>query len=244
MMNYCLKISYDGTRFFGWERKDEKDTIQGRIENVLAKMCGQEVKLIGSGRTDAGVHATGMVANVHMEIDKTPDMIRDYINKYLPDDICISNVKEVSDRFHARYNAKGKTYVYSCYIGKNKPIFNRKYVYSLDFRPNIKAMQSAAKYMIGEHDFASFCTNSSKKKTTVRKVDKIDISYKKDELEIVFHGNGFLYNMVRIMTGTLLEVGKGKIMPKDIQNIIQLKNRSEAGPTAPAQGLRLENVEY
>lgn len=244
MKNYRLKISYDGTRYSGWERKMEKDTIQGRLEQVLMRMCGHEINLIGAGRTDAGVHATGMIANVHMETEMTDEEIHNYANRYLPDDICVISVSQVSDRFHARYNTKSKTYIYTCYIGNNKPVFNRKYVYALDYMPNINKMRRAAEYMKGQHDFASFCTNSSKKKSTVRNVDKIEIIQTDNELQFLFHGNGFLYNMVRIMVGTLLKVGKGELSPEDVSGILELRKRSEAGPTAPAQGLRLERVEY
>ncbi len=244
MKNYRLKISYDGTRYSGWERKVGRDTIQGKLESVLMRLCGQEVTVIGAGRTDAGVHAVGMIANVHMETTGTVKEIQKYMNRYLPEDICVREVSEVSDRFHARYHAKAKTYSYSCYIGNNKPVFNRKYIYILDFIPDIENMKRAAVYMMGEHDFASFCTNSSKKKSTVRMVDRIDIKMIGEELWFQFHGNGFLYNMVRIMVGTLLKVGKGELAPEDMNKILLAKKRSEAGPTAPALGLRLESVEY
>lgn len=244
MKNYRLKISYDGTRYSGWERKMDRDTIQGRLEQVLMRMCDHEINVISAGRTDAGVHAAGMTANVHMETDMTVEEIHGYVNRYLPDDICVMEVSQVSDRFHARYNAKSKTYIYSCYAGANKPVFNRKYVYILDYIPDINNMRRAAEYMTGEHDFASFCTNSSKKKSTVRVVDRIEIIRTGSELQFLFHGNGFLYNMVRIMVGTLLKIGKGELSPEDVNRILESRKRSEAGPTAPAQGLRLESVEY
>lgn len=244
MKNYRLTVSYDGTRYSGWERKADRDTIQGKLESVIMRMCGHEVNVIGAGRTDAGVHATAMTANVHMEIQRSVMEIKEYINQYLPEDICVTEVQEVSERFHARYHAKGKTYIYSCYIGNNKPIFNRKYTYVLNFIPDLNNMKRAAQYMTGEHDFAGFCTNSSKKKSTVRTVDKIDIEIIGEELRIQFHGNGFLYNMVRIMVGTLLKIGKSEMVPEDVNHIFQTKKRSEAGPTAPALGLRLEQVDY
>lgn len=244
MKNYRLIVSYDGTRYSGWERKADRDTIQGKLEAVITRMCGHEVNVIGAGRTDAGVHATAMTANVHMETGRPVMEIKKYINQYLPEDICVTEVKEVSERFHARYHAKGKTYIYSCYIGNNKPVFNRKYIYAPDFIPDVDIMKRAAEYMTGEHDFAGFCTNSSKKKSTVRIIDKIDIKITGSELQFEFHGNGFLYNMVRIMVGTLLKIGKGEMEPKEVNHIFETKKRSDAGPTAPALGLRLEHVDY
>ena len=244
MKNYRLIVSYDGTRYSGWERKADRDTIQGKLEAVITRMCGHEVNVIGAGRTDAGVHATAMTANVHMETGRPVKEIKKYINQYLPEDICVTEVKEVSERFHARYHAKGKTYIYSCYIGNNKPVFNRKYIYAPDFIPDVDIMKRAAEYMTGEHDFAGFCTNSSKKKSTVRIIDKIDIKITGSELQFEFHGNGFLYNMVRIMVGTLLKIGKGEMEPEEVNHIFETKKRSDAGPTAPALGLRLEHVDY
>lgn len=244
MKNYRLTIAYDGTRYSGWERKKDRDTIQGKLENVLQRMCNQEVNVIGAGRTDAGVHAVAMIANVHLKTEFSVDKIKQYLNNYLPDDICVTEVSQVSDRFHARYNAKSKTYIYSCYIGNNKPIFDRKYIYTLDVKPDIEKMRQAAVYLMGEQDFASFCTDRSKKKSTVRHVDRIEITEQNDRLTFLFHGTGFLYNMVRIMVGTLLKVGAGELQPEDMQRILAARKRSEAGPTAPAQGLRLESIDY
>lgn len=244
MKNYRLTVRYDGTRYSGWERKADRDTIQGKLEAVIMRMCGHEVNVIGAGRTDAGVHAEAMTANVHMETGLPVCEIQKYINRYLPEDICVTEVQEVPERFHARYHAKGKTYIYSCYIGNNKPVFNRKYIYAPDFIPDPDKMKRGAEYMTGEHDFAGFCTNSSKKKSTVRTVDKIEIKISGSELRFEFHGNGFLYNMVRIMVGTLLKIGKGEMEPEEVNHIFETRKRSDAGPTAPALGLRLEHVDY
>lgn len=243
--NYKMMITYDGTRFFGWEHQPTTDmTIQGKIESVLSAMVGEPVEVIGAGRTDAGVHAKAMVANARMDTDKSPEEIRDYLNQYLPDDICVTEVRIASDRFHSRYNAIGKTYCYTCYVGRTKPVFNRKYVYVLDREPNVEKMCLAAEYLKGTHDFASFCSNPRMKKSTVREVDKIDIVKKGDFLYLTFHGTGFLQHMVRILTGTLLEVGFGKRAPESIPELIELKDRSKAGATAPAKGLCLIKVDY
>lgn len=243
--NYKMILSYDGTRFYGWEHQPTTDmTIQGKMESVLSLMVQTEVEVIGCGRTDAGVHAQNMVCNAHFDTQMNTDEIRDYLNRYLPDDICVKEVRIASDRFHSRYNAIGKTYCYTCYIGDVKPVFNRKYVYVLDQKPDIQEMKKAAEYLIGTHDFASFCSNPRMKKSTVRKVDRIDIQKKGDLLTFTFHGSGFLQHMVRILTGTLLEVGFGKRAPESISDLIDAKDRKLAGFTAPAKGLCMMQVDY
>ena len=157
--NYKLTIAYDGTRFFGWERQPGRDTVQGKLEAVLERLQGRPVNLIGAGRTDAGVHARAMVASVRLDVKETPEEIRDYMNRYLPDAIAVREVKEAGERFHARYNALGKTYRYTCFDGPVKPVFDRKYVTMLEFSPDVDKMRQAASYLVGEHDFASFCGN-------------------------------------------------------------------------------------
>ena len=244
MRNYKFEISYDGTRYYGWERQPGRDTIQGKLENVLSRLDGHDVEVTGAGRTDAGVHARAMIANARLDTRFSPDEIKDYMNRYLPEDICIRKVSGASDRFHARYNALGKLYTYTCYIGKEKPVFNRKYVYVLDFEPDADAMREAAEYLVGTHDFKAYCSNPKMKKSTVRCVDSIEIADKKDYLYLNFHGNGFLQNMVRIMTGTLLEAGAGKIKPQQVGKILESLDRRNAGPTAPAHGLSLIRVDY
>ena len=219
-------------------------TIQGKIEGVLSRMTDTEVEVIGAGRTDAGVHARAMTANAFLDTDLEPDEIRDYLNRYLPDDICIREVKAASDRFHSRYNAVGKTYRYTCFTGPVKPVFDRKYVYYLDKTPDIERMEQAAKILKGEHDFKSFCSNPKMKKSTVRKVDRIDIVKKGAYIIFTYHGTGFLQYMVRILTGTLLEVGYGKRTPESMEDLLKAKDRRLAGDTAPACGLTMVKVDY
>lgn len=242
--NYKLIIGYDGTRYYGWEHQPKRETIQGKLEDVLNHLSDRPVEIIGAGRTDGGVHARGMVANVFLDVPLTPDQLQDYMNRYLPDDIVIREVREASDRFHARYNAIGKTYCYTCFDGRTKPLFDRKYVWSLDKELDIAKMQQAANYLIGKHDFCSFCKNPQKKKSTVRIVDQIEIVRRGDYVTLSFHGNGFLRNMVRILTGTLVDVGLGKIEPGRVREILEEKNRLLASETAPAQGLCLMEVDY
>ncbi len=247
--NYKLTIAYDGTRYYGWEHQPNTDmTIQGKLENVFGKMMdlpeGETIEIIGAGRTDAGVHARGMVANLRLDTRLSEDEIRDYANHYLPDDICVRTVKKASDRFHSRYNALGKTYRYTCYDGALKPLFDRKYVWVLDRMPDIKAMETAAGFLMGTHDFAGFCGNPKMKKSTVRKVDKIEIVQKGSYLTLTYHGTGFLQYMVRILTGTLVEVGLGERDPLSMPALLEAKDRRLSGVTAPARGLCLMQVDY
>ena len=247
--NYKFIISYDGTRYHGWERQPGKDmTIQGKLEAVLNKMVENSgdtaVNLIGAGRTDAGVHARAMTANVFLETDMSEEEIQSYMNEYLPEDISVNEVKACSDRFHSRYNAIGKTYRYTCWYGNSKPVFDRKYVTILEKKPDTEAMRTAAQYLLGTHDFKSFCGNTKMKKSTVRSVDTINIEESGNYIRLYFHGNGFLQNMVRILTGTLLEVGYGNIAPDAVKDILEACDRQKAGPTAPPQGLTLMKVDY
>jgi len=244
MQNYKLTIAYDGTRFFGWEHQPDKDTIQGKLEAVLSQLCEAPVEVIGAGRTDAGVHARAMVANAFLDTDKTPEEIRDYCNRYLPDAIALREVKPCSERFHARYKAVGKTYRYTCFDGDVKPVFDRRYVAILPYKVDISLMQQAAEALVGEHDFASFCGNPRMKKSTVRHVDSIVVARQKDRITITVHGEGFLQNMVRIIVGTLLEVGRGFWPPEKVAEILEARDRKCAGPTAPPEGLCLMKVDY
>ncbi len=244
MTNFKLVIAYDGSRYYGWEHQPNRDTIQGRLEAVLSRMCGAPVEVIGAGRTDAGVHARAMVANVWLETKLPPKTIRDYMNRYLPEDICVREVRQASERFHARYKAVGKTYRYTCFDGPVKPVFDRRYVTRLNGRVDVPEMARAARALQGEHDFRSFCSNPKMKKTTVRTVDRIDILRKGDYVYLTFHGTGFLQNMVRIFVGTLLEVGYGRMTAEQVAQILRAKDRKLAGPTAPAEGLCLMKVDY
>ena len=243
-MNYRLTISYDGTRYHGWESKKEVDTIEGKLEAVFARMTEQDVKIHGAGRTDAGVHAMGMVANGFLDTTLTPEEIKAYANHYLPDDICIREVSGVSERFHARLNAKGKHYRYTIDNGEVANVFERKYMTRLTENYDIEAMKKAAVYLIGEHDFKSFCDNKRMKKSTIRRISDIQINNSDGIITIDFYGNGFLYHMVRILTGTLLMVGTHELSCDDIPDIIEKKSRDAAGFTAPPQGLCLVEVDY
>ncbi|MCT4605559.1 MAG: tRNA pseudouridine(38-40) synthase TruA [Marinisporobacter sp.] len=245
MRNIKLTIEYDGSKYNGWQRLGNTDnTIQGKIEGVLSRMTDRKIEIIGSGRTDAGVHAMNQIANFKTNTNMHVEEIRDYCNEYLPQDIVIKNVKEVNERFHARYNAKSKKYLYRIWAGKIPTAFKRKYTYPVVKTLDLEAMKKATRYLVGEHDFKSFCSMKTKKKSTVREIYEIDIMKEKEEIYISFHGNGFLHNMVRIMVGTLIEIGEGKRKPENMKEIIASRVRKNAGPTAPAKGLFLYEVEY
>lgn len=243
--NYKIIVAYDGTRYKGWQvQKSTDDTIQGKLQHVLSTLAGKPVEVIGSGRTDAGVHAVGQVASFHMPKHFSKDEVFIWLNEHLPADIAVTDISNVSDRFHARYNAVSKTYVYTIHTGIVSDVFRRKYVYDYDKPLDIDRMKKAAAYLLGEHDFKAFCGNKHMKKSTVRTIFSIDIEKTGADIVISYTGDGFLQNMIRIITGTLIEVGDGRKNPDAVMEILASKDRAQAGYTAPACGLRLERVDY
>lgn len=244
MRNLRLDICYDGTRYRGWQRLPGKDdTIQGKIETALSRILEESVEISGSGRTDAGVHAKGQVANFHCESSMTAGEILTNLRKYLPEDIGIYSCKDVSPRFHARLNAKEKTYQYRIWNSELPCVFDRRFVAVMSEKLDVEAMKLAAGQLCGEHDFSAFCGNAKMKKSTVRYIRSIEVQRSGEELRLRFTGNGFLHNMVRILVGTLVEVGRGERAPESICNLFGGK-RAEAGFLAPGQGLCLEEVRY
>lgn len=223
-------------------------TEPGVSANVDSTELGSSanVDIHGAGRTDAGVHARAMVASGKLETDRSPGEIKDYLNRYLPADISAMDVAEAGDRFHARLNATGKVYEYTLYVGNEKPVFDRNYVWCVPDgdKLDVEAMKNAASYLVGKHDFRSFCGNNKMKKSTVRIIYDVDIYRDGDYVHMRFHGNGFLQNMIRILTGTLVEIGHGKMSPGHMRDIIAGRDRQMAGPTAPPHGLCLVEVEY
>lgn len=245
MNNYRITMQYDGSRYSGWQKQgNTTNTIQGKLESVLSKMTGSDIEVHGSGRTDAGVHALNQVANFKYRTNLNCREIQEYLNTYLPLDIRVLDVTEAAPRFHSRLNATKKHYRYIIDTNEIQDVFTRKYRTHFPVSYDIEAMKKAAAYLVGEHDFKSFCDNKRMKKSTVRTIEAIDFSVENGILTIDFTGNGFLYHMVRILTGTLLEVGEGKRKPEEIQKILQAKDRSIAGFTAPPQGLYLVKVFY
>ena len=245
MINYKMVLQYDGSRYSGWQvQGNTEQTIQGKLQSVLEKMTEEEIEIHGSGRTDAGVHAMGQVANFKLQREYEPEEIKRYCNQYLPEDIVVLEVSEVPLRFHSRLNAVKKTYCYRIFLGEKPDVFRRKYVTPEAESLDITKMKAAVEELLGTHDFTSFCGNRHFKKSAVRTIYEIRIEEKKDELDIYFTGNGFLQNMVRILTGTLIEVGTGKREVREMKEILEGRNRSLAGPMAAAKGLVLMNVEY
>lgn len=247
-------LQYEGTRYQGWQKQESTDnTIQGKLEMLLSKMAGTKVEIHGSGRTDAGVHAIGQVANFHIDTKMTPEEIMQYINTYLPEDIAVIAIEEVSERFHSRLNAKGKTYCYRVQNSRIPHVFDRRYVHVVEQKLDVAAMKRAAAYLEGTHDFKAFTSNKRSKKSTVRTIDRIEIERvssplmpgeKQDEICFTYSGNGFLYHMVRILTGTLLEVGLHLRKPEDMAEILRSGLRENAGELVPAKGLTLMEVRY
>lgn len=244
MKKYRIVIQYDGSRFQGWQRQvSTENTIQGKIEAVLSKLCGTPVEIDGAGRTDAGVHAMAQIASFHMECDKTPEEIRDYMNFYLPEDIVVKEVCVAEPRFHARLNATGKHYRYRVRTSEIPDVFDRRYVYSYTAPLDVEEMRKACEALSGTHDFRSFTSNHRIKKSTVRSIH-ISLTQTDEEIVLDYTGDGFLYHMVRILTGTILEVGSGEKNVKDLPAILAGKERSLAGGLVPAKGLMLMEVYY
>lgn len=245
MRNIRLRLQYEGTRYQGWQKQISTDnTIQGKMETLLSKMCGEPIEIAASGRTDAGVHALGQVANFHTESTMSTEEIRDYCNRYLPEDIAVVEVTEAAPRFHSRLNATGKRYRYRIINSAVPNVFWRRYALEEPEELDQEAMRRAAQLLLGEHDFKAFTSARKSKKSTVRRIDEIRIECKEDLIEFVFTGNGFLHHMIRILMGTLLEVGNGSRTPESVADVLLSLDRSQAGPLVPAKGLVLEEVFY
>ena len=245
MRNLRLDICYDGTRYRGWQRLPGVEaTIQGKLETALSRILGERIEVSGSGRTDAGVHAAHQIASFHCESSLDCGRILSELRRYLPEDIGIYSCQEAAPRFHARLNARAKTYRYRIWNSETPCVFERRFVTILPEPLDLEEMNRAAALLLGEHDFSAFCGNPKMKKSTVRLVDSITIKRSKNQIYFTFHGTGFLQHMVRILVGTLLEVGAGRFQPEDMTMILEAKDRRLAGPTAPACGLCLEKVDY
>ncbi|MDD6200771.1 MAG: tRNA pseudouridine(38-40) synthase TruA [Firmicutes bacterium] len=244
MRNIRLELCYDGTRYRGWQRlTGVENTIQGKLEQTLSRILEEKIEISGSGRTDAGAHALYQVASFHTESSLPCHEILSRLRRYLPEDIGIYSCQEASPRFHARLNAKTKTYTYRIWNADTPCVFERRFVCILPERLDLEKMRAAAGLLLGEHDFSAFCANRKMKKSTVRRIDALDIRQEGSELRFTVTGNGFLYNMVRILVGTLLEVGLGQ---REISSIPALfgGKREDAGYLVPAQGLCLTEVTY
>ena len=245
MRNFKLTLCYDGGRYDGWQRQgNSDDTIQGRLETLLSRLLDQSIEVAGSGRTDAGVHALEQVCSFRAETEEDCGELLRQIRRYLPEDIGAIALEDAPPRFHARLSCREKTYVYRIWNSDEPNVFERKWMLSVPQELDTEAMRRAAAQLPGEHDFSSFCANRHMKKTAVRKLKSIEITRMGNEIRIALTADGFLYHMVRIIVGTLLEVGEGKRAAEDMAAILASRDRMEAGPTAPAQGLTLWSVKY
>ncbi len=244
MRNVRLDLCYEGTRYKGWQRLPGTDnTLQGKLESALSRILDEPIEVIGSGRTDAGTHAKLQIVNFHCESRMPCQEILENLRRYLPEDIGIYSCKNVSERFHARLNAKTKTYRYRLWVSDAPCVFERKYVYWNPEKLSLESMEKAAAYFLGTHDFSAFCANKNMKKSTVRCITDFQIRFDGDEVQFTVTGNGFLHHMVRIMVGTLIEVGRGERTPESIPQLFGAQ-RSQAGYLVPASGLCLMEVTY
>ena len=245
MRNIKLVIEYDGKEFNGWQKQPNKLNIQGEIERAIKQITGEEVDLTASGRTDAGVHALGQVANFKTNSNIPIEKIPIALNSNLKKSIVIKSAEEMEERFHSRLNCKRKTYRYIINNSKYGIAIYRNLETHIPMKLDIQKMQEAVKYFEGEHDFKAFKASGTSSKSSVRTIYKAEvIDAGNERIYIELTGNGFLYNMVRIIAGTLVEVGLGKIEPNEIKTIIESKKRENAGKTLPPQGLYLVKVEY
>ena len=244
MRNIKLIIEYDGANFYGFQKQNNGRTVQEELEKAIYRVTNEEVKLIGSSRTDSGVHARGFVANFKTNSRIPENKFREALNCKLPDDISIMKSEEVNEDFHSRYDSKGKTYCYTI-INREVPLtIERNYALLVKDNINLNEMKEACKYFIGTHDFSAFKSSGSSVKTSIRTIYDLHIEKNDEIIKIYVTGDGFLYNMVRIIVGTLLMVGKGKIKAENVENIIKNGKREEAGECVIANGLCLMDVQY
>ncbi len=239
-----MVLEYDGCSFHGWEKQKGLRTIQGTIESAIGELRGEPVKVSASGRTDAGVHALGQVAAFRLATRLSPDELKRALNAYLPPDMAIRSLRKVPASFHPRYSARKKHYRYRLLLGEERAPLRRRFVHRVKGNLELEQMRKAADYLTGEHDFAAFCTEAFRANSTVRRLYRLEVRKKADEVWIDLVADGFLYNMARAIVGTLLEVGRGKLSPTAVRMILASRDRRQAGPTAPAKGLCLVRVSY
>lgn len=245
MQRYKCKITYDGAGFSGYQVQPGKRTVQSELERALERLHkGDKVKVYASGRTDAGVHAKGQTVHFDSGLSIPVERWPLALNALLPDDVSVPEVEKVADDFHARFDAVGKEYRYFIYRGKIRDPFSRHYAFHYPYELDVEVIRKAIPYLVGEHDFTSFCSAKTEIENRVREITEIELIVEEEMLIFRFVGTGFLYNMVRILVGTLLDVGGGVLVPEDISEILAKKDRIAAGKTAPPQGLYLWQVFY
>ena len=244
MKRYRLKVAYDGTNYCGWQVQPNEVTIEGVLNETLSDLLNEDIEVVGASRTDSGVHSDGNYCIFDTETHIPAPKIAYALNQRLPEDISIVKSDEVDEDWHPRYQNSMKTYQYTI-INRDMPDpVRRLYTYFTYSKLDVDKMKEAARFLVGEHDFAAFCSTGSQVENTVRTIESLDVTQNGDEIAIIAKGNGFLYNMVRIIAGTLLEVGEGKLEPSDMEDIIASKDRGKAGKTAVARGLRLVEIKY
>ncbi|NEZ46650.1 tRNA pseudouridine(38-40) synthase TruA [Clostridium niameyense] len=244
MKNIRLKLEYDGTNYSGWQKQKNATTIQQTVEEAIYKATNEQIELIGVSRTDAKVHAKEYICNFTIDSKIPGKNFKKVINAKLPSDIVALDSEEVSLEFHSRFNNRGKTYIYTV-LNTSSPIaIGRNYSYHFAHKLNVDNMSEAARYFIGTHDFSAFKSSGSDKKNCVRTITGLEVAREGDYIKFIVSGDGFLYNMVRIIVGTLLEVGIEKRKPHSIKNVIESKDRLKAGPCVPGHGLCLYRVFY
>lgn len=245
MRNIKLTIEYDGKRYLGWQRLGDNDkTIQEKIEGVIKLLTNEDIEIIGSGRTDAGTHARGQVANFKTTVTMPLAEMQQFFNRYLPQDIVVNHIEEVPERFHARYHAVGKQYSYYVWSNPVPTVFERNRSFHFPQAVDLEKMQQAAEKLIGTHDFIGFSALKKSKKSTTRTIESITIMQEGNMIHFAFNGNGFLHKMVRILTGTLLAIGAGELDEMIIDQVLNEKIRQAAGETVPSHGLFLDQVYY
>ena len=243
-MRFLIKFSYDGSAYSGFQTQKGKETIQEKLEDALTNVNNhKKTYIVATGRTDKGVHALCQYGHADIDVNITEKKLKRALNSNLPDDIHVIDTKIVSDDFHARYNVKEKTYQYKINLGEYNPL-ERNYVYQYNYSLDINKMKEAIKYFEGEHDFRAFVTDNKEKENCIRTITSTNIEQVQDKLIITFTGNGFLRYQVRNMVGILLRVGENKSSPKDVDKILQSKDRTKSGKTAPPEGLYLTNIVY
>lgn len=245
MQNYKLTLCYEGSRYNGWQKQgNTRKTLQEKMESALSDVLGHPVEIAGSGRTDAGVHARMQVTNFRSDTEKAPAQILDELRRRLPEDIGADALEMADARFHARLSCKGKTYVYRIWNSGAPNIFERRVMAAMPGALDMDAMWAAAALLVGKHDFSAFSASRQTKKSTIRTLEALKIERLGDEVRCTLTGNGFLYNMARILVGTLVQVGRGERHPQEMAALLENGDRKQAGPAAPAQGLILWDVKY
>ncbi|MGD2017893.1 MAG: tRNA pseudouridine(38-40) synthase TruA [Planctomycetota bacterium] len=244
LRNVRIEVAYDGASFYGWQRQDGFDSVQAAIEDGLADLLGTIVTIHGAGRTDTGVHALRQVAHFHVDTRLDDDRLRHALNAHLPEGVRVRRAETCRDDFHARFDARGKRYAYLVQSTRFRPALGRGHLHWEPAPLDRAAMEEAIGRIVGRRDFAAFATAGSPRKTTVRTVQHLKLVARRERFAIVVQGDGFLYNMVRTIAGTLLQVGKGAMTPDDVSAALEAADRRLAGPTAPAAGLHLVRVLY